>query len=380
MLNNPFNNANATPNIYNFVPSNLIGWRTALAKTMSGQANARILCIGDSTTFGTGSNNQNGSAGGEMNALSYPTQLATLLNEFGVPANANGWMGDGSTAYETRATNDGRLVMGSAWSEATVNSPSIGGYFFQASTNTNALSFTPTNQVDTFVIWYVQAPSNGVLSAQINSGTVTNQNTAGTPGYKILSFTVTGTLGANTLNLKWSSGGKVFVVGVEAYNSAVKQVCVINSGWSGAKVVDIANNGNGYSPFASYPTFAADICLISIGINDWVNSESLATFQSTLQGLVTQCLTTGNVILVTPPPSSVSNGAPQASQQAFINVILAIATSNNVPVIDNWNRWGPQANNLTMYAQSGAGPGNLHPNMIGYNDFARVIARTLVSA
>lgn len=352
-------------------------WRLALAKVLSGQANARVLFPGDSTTFGVGSNNANGRGGGDMNAQSYPTQLATRLTAVGITANAHGWMGDGSSVYETRHTNDGRLVMGSSWTQFA-GTPSLGGQFFTASTNTNALAFTPAAPVDTFKIWFVQGTGNGVMGLDINGTGATTANTGVTPN-QIGSATIAGTLGTNTLNIKWSSGGAVYVVGVEAFNSAVKSVNLINAGWSGAKVSDLSGASQPYGALPSIPLFAPDLSIIDIGINDWLLGTTPTTYQTSLQNLVTQCLITGDVILVTPAPSAIATTS-KAIQQSFINAMYAVAAAKNVPVIDNWARWNSQEANLQMYAQNGAGPGNVHPNMIGYSDAARSISKVLHAA
>lgn len=350
-------------------------WRLALAKMLSGQANARVLFPGDSTTFGVASNNNNGRTGGDMNALSYPTQLAAQLTQAGIISNAHGWMGDGSSVYETRHTNDSRFVMGSSWTQFA-GTPSLGGQFFTASTNTTALAFTPAAPVDTFKVWFVQGTGNGVLSLDINGAGAITANTGVTPN-QIGSATITGTLGTNTLNIKWSSGGAVYVVGVEAYNSAVKSVNLINAGWSGAKVSDLVGASQPYGAFASIPLFAPDLSVIDIGINDWLLGTSPAAYQTSLTNLVTQCQITGDVILVTPAPTAIAT-TPQATQQPFITAMYAVAAAKNVPIVDNWARWGSQEANLPMYSSNSAG--NVHPNMIGYSDAARSVAKVLHAA
>lgn len=375
----------ATPNVIGLSPLSLIRWRTALAKMLAGQGNARILCVGDSTTFGVGSNNANGTGGGNMQPLAWPTQLATILTNMGISANAHSIAGFGSISFEDRSHNDGRVTFGSSWTKfAFAANQSAGGCLAQATTNTNALSFLPTSNVDTFKIWGVKGGTNGVLSAAINAGTPTTHDFSG-GALSIDSYTISGTLGANTLNLKWSSGGTVFVSAIESWNSATPQVCITNAGWSGAGIKDIdsTNSGStGYDAKAFALAYAPDLYIVCVGINDWRSGgtgTSLATYTAKLQAFLTALQAVGDVILLTPAPSHTAD-ASIATQQGFVAAMQSIAANLGIPLIDVWNRWGPWSNNSSMYATYPGGPGDLHPIHIGYADIARTIARVLGTA
>jgi lysophospholipase L1-like esterase len=339
-------------------------FRTAIAKVKSGQANCKILCLGDSTTFGTGSNNSNV---GNLKPLAYPTQLQAMMNSAGINSHSNSFMGYGSTSFENNGSgaNDARIVMGSSWS-GWIN-PAFGGTLFEnTGSTTNSLAFTPTLPVDTFVITYLTATGNGTFSAGVNSGTPTNQNTNSGSGFATL--TVTGTLGINTLNLKYVSGGTVFIQGVEAYDSSKKWADFVNAGWSGAQAGDIAGNVAFYSPIGGLEFFAPDLTLLNIGINDWNGSTTLANFQTNVQSVITACKLSGDVIIVSPAPTA-SSQTPSTTQQGFVTVLSNLANTNKVPFIDWWTRMGPQANNTAMYWTGN----NVHPNMIGYSDNAQDI-------
>lgn len=359
-------------------------FRLALAKTLSGQANTRILVPGDSTSYGVGGSNSGVET--STNAWAYPTQLASLLTAAGIPANANGICFGTSLNGLNRLTSglgDTRITSGTSWSMYNGGaSAALGGNLATANTTTNALNYTPTTPVDTFRVWYVQSSTSGTIGAALNGGTVTTHGTNGTSGGPIKSFTVTGTLGTNTLNLTTTGGNSVFVNAIEAWNSAAPSVGITNAGWPGAKTADISSvtsGAYGYDPLAGAIAFAPDLFVLCIGINDWATGVPVATYQSQLQTLVTAYLTVADVILVTPAPSDASS-ASQATQQAFVSATAAVAASKNVPLVDNWTRWGPHANNMAMYTTSGLGNGLIHPNMIGYNDFARSIARVLTAA
>src|SRR5258708_38463873 len=84
-------------NILNYNRAHLNKLKAALGKVMSGRANARILCIGPSGTFGFGSNGTNI---GDMHTAAYPTQLAAMLNKT-VSSHANAFMGCGGSPNNT---------------------------------------------------------------------------------------------------------------------------------------------------------------------------------------------------------------------------------------------------------------------------------------
>lgn len=352
---------------FNCDPAYLKKWRTSLGKVRSGQANARILLLGDSTTFGTGSNNTNT---GNVKAQSYPTQMSGFINSLGVNAHWNSFLSDGSSAFETNHANDARITRGTGWTQASgTNGQSVGGQMFENSSSTaNSLAFLPTVNVDTFVVWYKTFSGGGTLSLDINgSGTIT-QSTNSASG--IGSVTITGSLGSDTLNIKWSSGGTIDICGVEAYDSSKKWIDLMNAGWAGSNSIDVSNSTNAWGPLNGLNAFSADLVIVDVGINDWNAAGSASAYKTNIQTLITQVVANGSsIILVTPAPTNPANGATIAAQTPFIDAMYALAVTNNLPLIDNYTRFGPAASNGTMY-WTGNG---VHPNMIGYADFATPI-------
>lgn len=317
---------------------------------------------------------------------SWPTQLASLLKNAGYSANAESFLGFGSSAYESKFTNDARFTAGNAWSlTSTNNTLSCGGSMGLATTGTNALTFTPAMSVDTFKIWgvaYGGAGPNGVLSASINGGSATTHNFGTTPT-RPDSFTITGTLGASTLSLSWSSGGKVYVIGVEAWNSAAPQICIANAGWPGAAINDVSSVYSGsttYDPLSMAAAYAPDLYIVSVGINDWRSGGSGLTPSQYKAALSSYCSALNNVadlILVSPAPSQPS-ASPEPYQQQFVDAMHDVASAGGYQFVDNYTRLGPWNNNQNMYAPTPT-PGNLHPNAVGYSDFARSISRVILN-
>src|SRR6202012_6178784 len=109
-------------------------WRSLLSGVNTNQGNAKLLALGDSTTFGTGSNNSNT---GNLRPLSYPTQLAGMFTNCGVTAFSNSWMGDGGVV-ESSGTADSRIVLGSFTQlSPTGTAVTLGGSLMAATNNTS---------------------------------------------------------------------------------------------------------------------------------------------------------------------------------------------------------------------------------------------------
>lgn len=355
---------NYNPNYQNLSVRNALpfpNFRAALGRIKTGTGRGKILMCGDSTTVGFGSND---AATGNMKPLSVPTDLANMFTVNGVPAQVNSFMGDGFQPNYT-STFDNRLTLGTGWGHSGTF---VGGDSL-VTTTSGTLSFAPTQPVDTFVIWYWQNLSSGTISANINGGSATTQNTLGAASLQ--NFTITGTLGLNTLNITRSAGTIIFILGVEAYNSAVDSLDIINAGWYGSECVQwyaMTQNGFATNPFA----LGQDLTTFCLGINDWEKMpSSLAIYQSDLLAMVKQAQLVSDVAIITPNPTGAT--ASQATQQSYVNAMYAVAAAANVPIIDNFARF-------VSYAQANA-EGEMfdtfHPNGVGYADLAANIFSTI---
>ncbi|RQY50973.1 hypothetical protein DF109_32485 [Burkholderia stagnalis] len=357
-------------------PTMLSKWKAAKARVRSGVGTGRVLCVGDSITAGYGSQ-----ATGK-NALCYPRQLASMLSAVGITAVSNAFIGYGPNGAVNTGTTpnlDLRISLGS-WTEFT-SVTGVGGYFFSATSSSNGtLSFTPTVNCDTFVIYWAGSSGNGSFSANISGGTPTTVST--NTGSGVLSkTTITGTLGANVLNLSWSSGGAVYIAGVEGYDSTKPSVSIINAGWSGSATSDWNNTSGGatYSPLYGPGVIAPDLIVVCLGINDW-DLGTLSAFQTNLTAIVTQYKTYADVLLMSPVPTNPGQSVPggttpsTATQAGFVSALWSIANSAGVPVVDIFNRWQSFSaqNANSMYYDTVT-----HPDATGYADVAGALASYL---
>jgi lysophospholipase L1-like esterase len=345
-------------------------WTSCVANVKINAGNCRVYAIGDSTTFGAFCILADT---GNLTACSYPTRLSQYLNTTVLPAQRDSFMGCGNPSVETTCTDDARVTIG-GWIQGDVDS--TGGLAFKATATGASMTFLPTDQVNTFRIWYIASGGLGTFSYAVNGGTATNVNT-NVSSVPLQSVTTTATLGSNTLDLTWVSG-TVYVVGVEASNSAIGTVQIINAGWSASTSSSWANAGaNPWNPVQSVPTQAPDVVLLDLGINDWQGAVPVATYTANMQTLITAFKATSDVILVTPDPSAISTGIPLATQQKYITALYQLAQNNHIPIIDNFSRWGSyERTNVSPFLYYNQ---VLHPSATGYSDFAQSIAVQLLS-
>lgn len=342
-------------------------WRAALAKVRNGQSNAKLLCLGDSTTLGSGSTGVVGyAASGYLKNI--PSKLANALNAVGIPANNNGVFGSGNIATLAALTTfDPRWSGPASWAPTDLTD-SLCRYVLRNNTALTTLSFTPAEQVDTFEVFYSKSPLAAGFDLSINAGAATNYDNYNASPVTAIA-TITDTLGTNTLNItRTTSGvnatGSVYILGVRAYNSAVKTVEVIRAGCSGAKVQDYILQTNPWNARNMLKdSLQPDLTLICLGINDWVAQTNLTTWKTNLNSIITSAKETGDVIIVTPVPSADSVRIASV-QQTYVDAIIELAETNGILCVDLWNRFGSYtvANNNGYYTDTS------HPNGAGYQD------------
>lgn len=364
-----------TSGLYNFKPSNTRKIATALAKVRRLSSSAKIALIGDSTIRGTGAHAtanlqwQNG----------IPRQLSNMLNAAatlnnGVLSSWQNLFGNGSSSASDPVLHDSRVVVSGTFAPAGVSVP--GGLTFRAN-GAGTLSFTPTTNVNTFIVYYYQNGTGGFTTNFDGGATITTVNVAGTKSVQTSTVTDAGSAGAHTLNIVYTSG-TIFILGIEAYDSALKELRVWNWGRGGATSTYWNDSTDVYSPIPMMATAAPDAFIIDLGINDWNTSGgniALATHITNMQAIITAAKAVGDVILMSPAPSDTATISSAAYQQGYVDAQRSLAVTNDIPFIDAFARFGSytSANALGMYSDT------LHPNDIGYSDQAMLVSRALLS-
>lgn len=366
----------ATSGAYNFNPAYLPKWRKALAQVRAGTGRAKVAMVGDSTTAGWGAGTgANGTDGARVKSAPY--RLAEILARRGLNAKSNSFWGDANLGYTPYQAYDPRVVIGASWSRGGATTVAPGGWLLRANTGvTTTTSFTPSDEVDTFDIYYVVNTGNGTFTANIDGGATlaTVDTSVGTPG--IYKTTITATKGAHTVNVQRTAGGAFYVVGIDAYDSTARDVAIWNLGAASWASADWAVSTNAWNPAPGLTGIAPDLTLINLGINDWKDTPvSVSTYTTNLQTLITAAKAAGDVVLVAPFPSSTAR-ASVAQQAPFIDAIVSLGETNSCPVLSLTHRFTSWADANTVGYTYDA----LHPNALGYADVAQALAPLLLDA
>ena len=346
----------------------LYKFRAAIARQAEGGAFAKVLFVGDSTTSGALSN----ATLANYRPNSFPAKLAALLTAKGMPAcmtnalgNAVGLQGLNQNPgyWDSRLSGSGQF--------ATIAAPNlgIGGLLLgMATSGAGTISFSPGVSTDTSdIYWFKQG---AVFTVNVDGGGAIATLT-GDGSQTAAKTTVSYAEGVRTINLVQVSGTGNFG-GFDAYTAATPQIHLLNAGSGGATAANLAAAGT-YNPGAWYSLIAPDLSVISIGINDWISGTTPAAFSASLQTIITNCQASGDVILMTPFPSATSQ-ASLAAQGALVQVMLSLAATNNILVIDeNYNLVSK-----TAMTTNGLGADVNHPNGIGTAVIARDIAAAIL--
>lgn len=333
-------------------------FRIAIAKTRDGLSDTKILFVGDSTTWGQQSGNSS----------CYPCGAPVARTKIsGVPVA----QGLATPIQGLSLVSDGRMNFGSGWQGCGAGY-GFGNYscLFASSAGGNFV-FTPNaaaGTYDSFDIYYLTDPSLGSFTATATGGTpvVVHQNVA--TGIGKVTVTAASASTSNTLTFS-SSSGLNFITGFEPFLSTAKTVRLGNGGQGSTSTTNWVTAG----PWGSVPTikaYAPDLTIISLGINDAGASVATATVSANLQTIITAAQVSGDVILMTMPPSQ--NAPYTTFEAAYQPIFYGLATTNGVPLIDWYARFGGVWNTSYMFDA-------FHPNEYGYWDAGAMITRFLNS-
>jgi lysophospholipase L1-like esterase len=333
---------------YNVVPTNFHKWRKALAKVRTGQANARLLCAGDSTTAG---------ATASTYLKSYPTLLRQLLNAYHVPAVDGGIWGRGGATV-----TDSRVSVGSGWTAGSATGGWGQGGWSSVQNASGTLSFTFAHSIDTIDVYYNQF-SGGSVTVNVDGGA--SLGTINAPGFNIASKqTFTCPPGTHTINITGATGGPFYMAGVEAYLSTSKVVLVSNAGCSSSTSSNWATSGNAGSAYNQFAVYPPDLTLTSLGINDASGSVADTAYDANMRAIIAKAQVSGDVLHM---PAIPSNGAGAVTEGFYRTKDRLMAADLGCGFLDIAGRWGSYAvsNPLGYYVDS------THPSDLGYSDWAQ---------
>jgi len=349
-------------------PPELAGWAAKVADVQSGASDALVLCIGDSTTAGLGSN---GHAYENGYANSWPVQLAALLRSAGLNARADSFMGARYNVTPAEdAEYDPRLTFGGAWGFGATST--LGGPAMYNAEGAGTLAFAPGVNTSALDVYYLSLNGLGSATVNVNGGSTLatvdmNQASA------VRKQTVTATLGSNTWNIV-RAAGSAYMLGAVARNAAVKQVSVVNAGWSSATTDNwnyTDTPQNVWNPLPAIQAVAPDLSIIGLGINDWLNTVDVEDYATRLGNVIDAAQASGDVLLWTEVPS---NTILLATMQEYVDAAKAVAADKGVLVVDTFAQFG------SFSAANGLGWmfDDAHPTGTGYGVIAQALADRLI--
>jgi lysophospholipase L1-like esterase len=300
-------------------------WLEKLNHVRAGTGRARVLCIGESTTRGTGAG-----TGANLNVaadqFSWPKYLADYLQARGVSASFNSWVGGGFGSGGT----DSRHALGSGW--APNGNPSLGGSLMRNSTSTSTFSFSALYPFDTMRLWYLRFNNHDTFTYNIGGGTLATINADG--GTAVLTSQMTVARGAHTINLQRTGVGNLNdIVGWELWDTTAPAVDVFNAGFSGAVMASIASTVNAaFSPLPALGSFAPDLTILCEGINDANGATAEGTFKTNAQAVIDKARLSGDIILSSGTPAAIAGG--EAARRAYATYLRDLAISNGVTFVD----------------------------------------------
>lgn len=358
-----------SPDVSNFSGAGMLKWRRAMARVRSGEANAKLAFIGDSTTEGVGTT---------LRTQAFPQVVSTILTGQGLPASRTSIFGAGRTGAEATVSafnaRNPEVVLGSGWQ--VFNQPfSLGGSMFTNATNTNPITVTHAG-IDTFDVYYERGSGYGTFDLAIDAGAATTVNA--NAAASVAMATISGvTAGTHALTIARVSGGTVNIIGIVARNSAVKTVDCLNMGCGSTTTQHWVDGAHAARPVLALPVVAPDMTFINLGINDRTPSYgpiSLTAYRANLQALITAAKLTGDCALVVPIPSASSRQA-LAIQAQYNAVIESLGLLNGCPVLNMVDRWTSfdTVNGLGFMSDV------VHGTASGYAEEAQAHARLLLA-
>jgi lysophospholipase L1-like esterase len=346
------------PGFHNFTGSNLANWKAALTAQQRGTSSAVIGCLGDSTVAGQGATSNE--LGSNAKSLSWPTQLANLIPN---GSWSSVWGDNNIIAAAGTLHNFDARMSGSGWAVNTnkASRTLCGGSFHGHPSSSH--SFTPTNQVDTIEIWYAQAPDNGHFAISVDGGSpLVTINCAGVNAFR--KATATCALGFHTIDLRriTADTNHIYLTGLRAYNSAIKEVSVYNLGGCAWGSADFVVDSDPWSTLPAVTAISPNLVIFEAGIiNDWDDRVPLPTVTSNMTAVIDALKSVNcDVILMSGAPSEAGVYASYATQAAYVANMKSLAYAVDVPFIDVWALFGRTWKSPAMND-------SLHPNRIGYS-------------
>lgn len=331
--------------------------RVALSKVRAGTADAKILCVGDSTTSGIGAA---GTEGGTPN--SFPYQIASQLNSY-IPTAR----GLGIPPSILAGNPDSRWTAGAGWSLLTLGWGE-GADYVGAANAAGSLVYADPVLADRYDVYYATNSGLGTITAVATGGSTVNQSTSAAGGVGKVTVSAASAATTNTITLTNVSGAAIHILAVEPWHSTVKRVRVGNAGVGSSTTTKWVQSEATFGGPGAIRAYAPDLTILSLGINDATNAVSVATFMANMQLLINAAKISGDILIMSPFPSASGALANQITWEPQYAAALKAGTE---PYLDLFQRFGQPGTDTTF--DLNMMNDQVHPNAMGYADLAQLL-------
>lgn len=327
-------------------------WRAALATVRAGTANARMLCIGDSTTGGW--------------PTSYVDRCADLwaANRLSTARHGAIFTTDPATYVE------GRVAYGTGWSNGGVGDfgPANRGVALGAVGAAGTLDTGPVS-CDRFEIFFFDA-GVGTFDWWIDGGSHTTVTVGATAAVRSV-VTPSVTAGTHTLHIGNIVGSPAFIPFPEP-RTGTSGLYVARFGLGATTSTMWAQAG---SLFASSPlvfhALQPDLTVMMLVSGDFNTQADLETYHDNIDGMVVLAQTYGSVVLGVPPRSTITAYDDYNAWDEYVEVLETIRDDRDVAMVNFANHFAADDPDLYM-------ADTLHPRVEAQGEMALVLAGALM--
>lgn len=323
----------------------------AVAATKAGTSRTIIANVGDSLTYGWGATTTTGTGvgaspgpvGRRVNA--WPQQTKALWIAAGVNCRSDAFwgcstaaaVGVGQTAAVTEFLAYNPLfTMGSGWWVSNIQGPGA-NYMQCAAGAAGTMTFTPEIAANRLDIYHTRFSGSGTLAVS-DSGGALGSVVGSDPTYGLFKTTISRTT-PSTLPFTFtpSVSGDIYIIGIVPYNTAAPAVEIWNMGASGTTVANwnAAGDAAGPTPGLQFITPVPHLYTIELGANDAAAAVSAATYQTSLNTLITTLKALGkDVQLVKCNPASPTSDGYNIPA-GYLTAMDSLTTSQSLrPAVD----------------------------------------------
>lgn len=351
-------NCNEATQLRNWKPSNTRRWSAAVARcqypVQGVHTAARVTCTGDSTTAGY-SMTPTGVQRFEANA--WPGQLrAQLSRTYGYAG--TGWLFHNET--------DPRIQWAGPWDSVPYGPFGASG---RRTSGTSGASVTlSATNCTTFRVMYATADGGGVIVARVAGMPDAVVSTNAPYGIQVAEVQA-GEYAPHALTLlPHPAHGSIHLIGVEAI-AGTMGIRVTNMGMGSTRASGLVNNhAQGDTSLAAFDATDPDLTIIAFGANS--GGQTPDEMCADTQVLIDRARTAGGDVLLNTPLWWQEVAAWQAK---YHQALVDLADENDIPSLDIAARWISWADSAGLYSD------NIHPNTVGYIDYAQAVRQAILT-